>query len=220
MSDRIKIVAEPRTVTGKKVKQLRREGYIPGVIYGQSEPVHVQMEEIELRRALRTAGTTQLASIEVGGREYTVLAREIQQHVVRRDILHVDFMEVRLDVKITAEATVVSEGMSPVEEEGLGSVTLPLHSVQIEALPDDLISELTVDVSQIQAIDDVIYVRDLPRPDNVEILTDPDTVVARFEIMREEEEEEVEEELLMPAADEVEVIGEAEEEEGTEEEAI
>ena len=66
MSDRVTIVAEPRTVTGKKVNQLRREGVVPGVIYGQSEPVIIQMEAKPLRRALRSAGTNQLATIEVG----------------------------------------------------------------------------------------------------------------------------------------------------------
>ena len=90
MSDRVTIAAEPRTVTGKKVKQIRRQGYVPGVIYGQSEPVNIQMEEIQLNRALRVAGTTQLATLDLEGRKYTVLAREIQQHVTRRNVLHID----------------------------------------------------------------------------------------------------------------------------------
>ncbi|MFN2138526.1 MAG: 30S ribosomal protein S2, partial [Candidatus Promineifilaceae bacterium] len=98
------IVAEPRTVTGKKVNSLRREGYVPGIIYGRSDPVKIQMEVKPLRRALRHAGTTQLATIDVNGKEYTVLAREIQQHLTRRDIIHVDFLEVDMTSTIRSEA--------------------------------------------------------------------------------------------------------------------
>lgn len=210
MSDRITIDAEPRTVTGKKVKQLRREGIIPGVVYGRSEPVHVQMDMLQLRRALRVTGSTQLATLDIAGDQRTVLVRHIQQHVTRRDILHVDFLEVDLKVKITAEASLIAVGEAAPTEEGLGVALLVQNSVEIESLPDDLISEIEVDLSKIVTPDDVIYVSDLPTPGGVEILTDPDTVVARFEYTREEEEEE-EEELVM-AADAVEVIGEEEEE--------
>ena len=116
MTDRIVIVAEPRTVTGKQVKQLRRDGYVPAVIYGQSEPVSIQVETLPLRRALRVAGTNQLATIDVNGKLYTVLAREIQQHVTRRDILHVDFMEVNMKETITSVAEIVTIGESPTVE--------------------------------------------------------------------------------------------------------
>ena len=112
MSDRVTIAAEPRKVTGKKVKQLRRQGYVPGVVYGQSESRIVQMEEKQLRRALRTAGTTQLATLDVEGKEYTVLAREIQQHLTRREILHIDFLEVDMTVTIRSEAELVTIGES------------------------------------------------------------------------------------------------------------
>ena len=78
MSERIVIEAEPREITGKQVNQLRREGWIPGVIYGRKDPVAVQMEQKALRRALRTVGTTHLADVNVGGQLRTVLVREIQ----------------------------------------------------------------------------------------------------------------------------------------------
>lgn len=206
MSDRVTIVAEPRTVTGKKVSQLRREGVIPGVIYGQSEPVIIQMDAKPLRRALRVAGTNQLATIEVDGKKYIVLAREIQQHVTRRDIIHVDFMEVDMTSTIKAEAEIVGVGESPIAASGEGMITMALFSVEIECMPDALISQIEVDLSKIETADDTIIVADLVVPEGVDILTDPESLVARFEYARadiEEEEEEMEE---MEAGD-VEVIG-------------
>lgn len=216
MSDRVTIVAEPRTVTGKKVKQLRRDGVIPGVIYGQREPIMIQMDVKPLRRALRIAGTGQLATIELGNKEYTVLAREIQQHVTRRDLIHVDFLEVDMASTIRSEAELVSVGESPLVTSGEGIVALTLYSVEIECLPDALISQIEVDLSAIQTPDDSITVADLPVPEDVTVLTDPETLVARFEYALAPEEEE-EEELEEMEAGDVEVIGREEEE--TDEEA-
>jgi large subunit ribosomal protein L25 len=212
MSDRVTIVAKPRTVTGKKVKQLRREGFIPGVIYGQREPVKIQMDVKPLRRALRIAGTGQLATVEVGDESYTVLAREIQQHVTRRDIIHVDFLEVDMTSTIRSEAELISVGESPTTAEGEGIIAQTLYAVEIECLPDALISQIEFDLSAIQTTDDSIMVADLQVPEDVTIVTDPETLVARFEYVQIEEEEE-EEELLEMEAGDVEVIGEEEEEE-------
>lgn len=93
MSDRIVIEAEPREIIGKQTSQLRREGWIPGIIYGRKTQKSVQMEQKALRRALRVVGTAHLADLSVGGTTHTVLVREIQQHATRGDIIHVDFMD-------------------------------------------------------------------------------------------------------------------------------
>lgn len=212
MSDRVTIVAEPRTVTGKKVNKLRREGYIPGVIYGRSEPVKIQMSVKPLRRALRIAGTGQLVDVEVDGKGYTVLAREIQQHVTRRDILHVDFLEVDMKSTIRSEADLVGVGESAAAASGEGIVAQVLYSVEIECLPDNLVSQIEFDLSKIETSDDSITVADLVAPEGVDILTDPETLIARFEYAMIEEEEE-EEGLEDMVAGEVEVIGREEEEE-------
>jgi len=216
MSDRVTIVAEPRTVTGKKVKQLRREGMVPGVIYGQSEPVKIQMDVKPLRRALRIAGTGQLVEIDMNGKGYTVLAREIQQHVTRRDILHVDFLEVDMASTIRSEADLISVGESPLAETGEGIIAQVLHSVEIECLPDNLVSQIEFDISTIETTDDSITIADLVVPEGITILADPETLIARFEYTPVEQEEE-EEELEEMEAGDVEVIGREEEEEMDEE---
>lgn len=204
MSERIIIEAEPREITGKQVGQLRRDGWIPGVIYGRKEPVAVQMEQKALRRALRTVGTTHLADVKVGGQLRTVLVREIQQHATRGDLVHIDFMEVDMKSKLRASADLVTVGMAVPEAEGLGAATLMLREVDIECLPDDLVAEIEVDLSAIKTADDTIYVKDITAPKGVEILTDPEQVVARFEFAAAEEVELGEE--TEGGADAVEVI--------------
>lgn len=190
MSDRIIIEAEAREITGKQVSQLRRDGWIPGVIYGRQTTQSVQMEQKALRRALRAVGTTHLADVTVNGRKHTVLVREIQQHATRGDIVHVDFLEVDMKAKLRTEAELVGIGEALPEAEGLGVATLMLRQVEIECLPDNLVSQIDVDLSSIRTPDDVIHVKDLALPQGVEILTDPDQVVARFEYAAAEEEDE------------------------------
>lgn len=205
--ERLMITAEPRTIVGKKVKQLRRTGMIPAVIYGQKESVNIQLENLALRRLLRQAGSTHLIDVSLGKSKRIVLVREIQSHVTRGDLVHVDFIEVDMKVLIKAEADLVAVGESKPATEGLGVVTLALRFVEIESLPDALVSEIEVDLTRIQTPDDVIYVGDLVTPEGVMILTDPETTVARFEYEKLAEEEEEEEELFVPAADAVEVVG-------------
>jgi large subunit ribosomal protein L25 len=196
MSDKLTITAEPRTVTGKQVKQLRQAGIIPAIIYGQQEPISIQLENKSLRRVLRQASTTRLIDLELQNGVRTVLAREIQQHPTRGDLIHVDFFEVNMSETITSEAELVLTGDMSEALEGLGTVVLLVHSVEIECLPGDLVSEIEVDMSGIAGADDVIYVSDLRLPKGVTISDDPETVVAHFEYTQTAEQAEAEEASL------------------------
>ncbi len=181
MSERLMIAAAPRTLIGKQVRQLRRDGYIPAVIYGQGEPEHIQLENLPLRRVLRHASTTHLINLDVNGKIRTVLAREIQAHVTRGDLVHVDFYEVNMLETITSTAELVMTGKSAPATRGGGTDVLILHNVDIECLTDNLVSEIVVDMSRIKRADDVLYLKDIPAPEGVTILTDPEMLVARFE---------------------------------------
>ncbi len=213
MAERVTFNAETRSLFGKKTKKLRREGMVPAVVYGQRDPLHIQVDRIPLRRALRQAGTNELIDISVDGKVVTVLARDIQQHATRGDLIHVDFFEVDMAETIIAEVPLVFSGETDSELQALGQVTQILHSVEIECLPGDLVSELEVDISAITAPDHVIYAGDVPLPEGLTLITDPETAVTSFDYFREEEEEEDEDMLFAPAADEVEVIGRGADEE-------
>lgn len=209
MAERVTFDAEQRTVLGKKSSQLRRAGIIPAVVYGQSEPLHIQVDGIPLRRALRQAGSNELIDIKVNGKKITVLAREIQQHPTRGDVLHVDFFEVNMRETIIAEIPLVMVGEPTDDLISLGQITQILHSVEVECLPGDLISEIQFDISHLDSPDDIIFVHNLELPEALTLITDPETTVTSFDYFREEEEEEEAEEdlLFATAADEVEVIG-------------
>lgn len=215
MADRIAINAESRSVIGKKVKRLRKQGIIPAVVYGQNEPAHIQIENLPLRRALRVAGSSQLLDLTVDGeRSLTVIAREIQQHVTRGDLIHIDFYEVDMKQTIRTDVELVAINMAAPEIEGLGVGALTMRTIEIECLPDALISELEVDMSQIETLTSLLSVSDLVAPAGVTILADENTTIARFQITRAEEvEDEEDEEGFDPAADSVEVIAKGKEEE-------
>ena len=194
MAEEIKIVAQPRTVIGKKVKTLRREGIVPAVIYGQNDPISIQIEELILRRALRTAGRTNVIDVDIDGKSHMVLVREIQRHLTRGDLIHIDFLEVDMDATVTAmaELFLINEEASQPVKDGMGILVQDLRTVEIEAKPANLIDSLTVDGTLIEKSNDVIHVSDLVAPDGVAITSDPEMVIARFEIFRAEEVEEVE----------------------------
>ena len=195
MAERLILAAEPRTVTGKQVKAMRRVGIIPAVIYGQQDVRTIQMNRTELRRVLRAAGGTQLIDINVSDQSFTVLAREIQQHATRGDILHVDFFEVNMDEDIVVDVELVPVGISPLSEDGEGTVVILPNTVQIQTKPGNLISEVEVDLSLIVDPSDTIQAKDLPLPDNVALYSDPEMLIANFQYQIEVEEDEEEDEL-------------------------
>ncbi len=218
MAERVTFDAEQRNLLGKKSRQLRRAGKVPAVIYGQSEPVHIEIEGIPLRRALRQAGSNELIDIQVGGKKVTVLAREIQQHPTRGDVLHVDFYEVNMRETIITDIPLVMTGEPASDLRAMGQVTQILHAITVECLPGDLVSSIDFDVSHFSTPDDIIFVSDLPVPQGMTLITDPETTVTSFDYFREEEEEEEAEEdlLFATAADEVEVIGRGQDDEDSE----
>lgn len=215
MTDRVNLVVEPRESTTEKAKSLRKEGWIPGVIYGQGQNINIKVENLMLRRILRDVGMTNLIDVTLEKDLHTVLAKDIQKHPTRGDLIHIDFYEVDMKETLVVDAALKMIGESLPVTDGLGTTSLVLYTVQIECLPDKLISEIEVDMSLIETPDDMITVSQLEVPEGVTILDDPEAVIARFEYVQVEEEEEEEEEELMfaQAADDVEVIAKGKQEE-------
>ena len=214
MSDRVQIAAEVRSVTGKKVKRLRHDGWTPGVIYGQGvEAVPIQIETKPLRRTLRVAGSSDLFDIAVKGETHTVLIRDIQKHITRGDLLHVDFLAVNMNQTVTTDAALVTVGEAPVIDLGLGSIRQMLHAVDIECLPNALVSEIEVDLSSLEKVSDQIFVSDITPPEGVTILTDPDTLVIRYQLDRSSEEVDEEEEFISTSVESVELVSRSKQDE-------
>jgi large subunit ribosomal protein L25 len=177
----LKLAANERTIVGKKVRQLRKQGIVPGTIYGPAtDPVNVSFPYRELEVALMKAGGTNIIDIEVDGATYPVLARDIQRDVLRGDILHADFFAVDMNTKIRAEIPLYIVGDSPLVV-ARKAVLLPgPNSLTAEMLPNRLINSIEVDVSVLKEIGDTIYVKDLHLGEDVAILNDPDEMVAKI----------------------------------------
>lgn len=179
MSDRTSFNAELRTLTGKKVKQLRRQGLTPGVVYGASEPVSVQLDTAPLFLYLRDSGSNDLLELNIDGDTRTVITKDVQRHVTRGELVHVDFYEVNMKETIVADVDVVLTGASTVPASE-GIVQQVLFQITIEALPDALVSAIEVDEGLIDSVDATIFVSDLVAPEGVTIITEQDAAIATF----------------------------------------
>jgi len=215
-TEQVELTAEKRTVTGKHVQRLRREGWVPGVMYGHGfEPVPLQFEERSLAHILSRVGGSQLVGINIKGDKQPEMAlvRDVQRDPIRGNFLHVDFYRVMMTERLTAEVPLVTVGESPVTEAREGILLQGISSIEVECLPGDLVDAIEVDLSDLVEIDQGIYVRDLAVPAGIDVLTDVDEMIVRIVPLEAEEIEEEEEEELMPGAEEVEVLTEAKEEE-------
>jgi large subunit ribosomal protein L25 len=207
--------AELRNITGKAVKHMRRQGYVPAVVYGhRTEPVSLQVSERALRQALRVAGTNRLITLNVPGQESAkmVLVRELQRDALSHAMLHVDFYEVVMTEEITADVPIVLVGESELVKGGGGLLFQGLDAIEVECLPGDLPQQVEIDLSPLVEIDQAVVVRDLKLGDAVKVLTDLNEVVVKI---LPPEEEEIEEAPAPTEPAEVEVVGkkvEAEEE--------
>ncbi len=206
----IELTAEKRTVLGKQVKQLRRQGWVPGVIYGHGfDSVPLQFEARSLRQVLSQVGGSQLIAIKIKEQKQPEMAlvREVQRDPIWDALWHVDFYRVMMTERLTAEVPLAIVGESPVVEQNEGVLLHSISAVEVECLPGDLVDAIEVDLADLIEVDQALYVRDLAVPAGIEILTDPDEMIVR--VVRLEEEEEVEEEeVVMPEAEEIEVITE------------
>jgi len=208
------IKAELRTVTGKQVGALRRQGKLPGVIYGHHvSPTPIIMDLREASRILSGVSASTLITLQVDGIEHAALVRERQRDFIRRTLLHVDFQAVSLTEKIRTRVNVVLTGSAPAVKDVNGVVVSGLDSLEVEGLPQDLPERFEVDLGSLVNIGDGLYVRDVKAPSGMEILDSPDEMIAIVTLAKEEEEV-----VAEPVAEEPEVIERGKKEEEEEEE--
>lgn len=183
----ITLRAETGRIPGSRnAERLRREGKVPGIVYGQEmEPVAVAVDHHDLVAALSTdAGRNVLINLEIGGDSVLTLPRVVERHPFRNRVRHVDFLKVSLTETLETEVAVHFLGEPAGAAEG-GVFTAMMHSVSIEALPRDLPDSIDVDVSAL-GIGDHISVSDLPVIPGVTYLADPEAMVAHVTAFREE----------------------------------
>jgi large subunit ribosomal protein L25 len=167
-----------RPLGSRNTRRLRREGKIPGVIYGHgSAPLAVAVVGREFRTALSgEAGLNTLLTLDAGGTTYLTLAREIQLHPVKGTVNHVDFVIVRRDEIIAAEVPISLVGEALEVQRGDGLVDQQLFNLSVRALPTNIPSSIEVDVSDL-VIGGAVRVSDLTLPDGVTTEVDGDAAV-------------------------------------------
>ena len=212
------LTAQTRRMKGKQVGALRRAGRLPGILYGRGiEPIAIEMEVSTATRVLEGASASTLLDLQLNGESHKVLVREVQRHPLRRTMDHVDLMKVALDVAIRTSVPIELTGEATAVKTFGGVLVTGVSEIDVEALPADLPSRVTVDLGPLATMDARITVADLFLGKGVRVLSDPQAVVARVIYQVEEKiEEEVAPVAAVPA--EPEIIGRGKKEEEIEEE--
>lgn len=196
MSD-VKLSVEPRTQFGSgPAGRYRREGKVPATVYGlDADPQSILCNGRELERILHGAsGANTLITLNLSDGDALALARQIQRHATRGDLVHVDFVRISRNIAVAAEIPLHIEGEAPGARQG-GLLEQLLFSVTVEAMPGNIPNELIVDVSALE-LGDQIHVSDLKVAAGVEIQQEADALVVQVAIPRglgDEEEAEAEE---------------------------
>jgi large subunit ribosomal protein L25 len=180
--ERTTLTVQARESLGSRnTRRLRKQGFVPGVLYGSGEPVAISIEERELRRALTgAAGLHSILDVQIDGKgsSHASILKDYQVDKVRGYLVHVDLQEVRLDQTIIASVSVhlIGGEDAPGVREG-GVLSQPLREIQVEALPLEIPEHIDLDVSHM-ATGDTLRISDITVPDGVTLLDDPETVIA------------------------------------------
>ena len=208
--ERVVIKATKRDVTGKKVSQLRREGKMPGVVYGHHiEPIAIVMDAREVTRAMIGLTPSSIVTIDIDGEDHAALIRERQRDYLRNKFIHIDFQAVSRTEKIRARIETVLEGTAPAVKNYNGIVLHEKEYIEVEALPEHLPERFIVDISNLNRIGDMIRISDMSIADDVTVFDDVNDVIVSISGVKEEAEEEEE----TASTDEPEVVEKGKKEE-------
>jgi large subunit ribosomal protein L25 len=211
--------AKIRRVTGKGVKNLRKQNLVPAVIYGKDvKSENLSVDYLLFAKLYKEAGESTLVDLKIDEQApVKVLIQEVQVEPMSGKFVHVDFRQVKMTEKIKAEALLKFINEAPAIKELGGTLIKSLDKIEIECLPQDLVHEIEVDISALKTFEDRIHIKDLKIPAGVKVLSDINVTVATAEAPLTEEE--LKAELEMPIVEKVEEVGvvEKEKKEGEEE---
>ena len=211
-NETVRLTARSRSTSGKgAARQLRRSGSLPAVVYGRREEAEsLELDTHELSRLLgRIHAATTVIDLEVDdGEPRPVLIREIQRHPYRPELLHVDFFEIRSDVRIRVQVPVHTVGTAVGMEMG-GILQQQRHEVEVECLPGEIPSGFEVDISHLE-IGDALHLSDVDAG-GVTLLGDPDEMICTIAPPTAEEVDEEEDVVEEGVEEEAEEAGDEDE---------
>lgn len=213
----LQLKANRREMLGKKTRFLRRQGTTPTHLFGHKiESLALECQTAELADIVGQAGMTRLIDLSIGGDKQPkkVIIREIQRNSISRQLLHVDFFQIKLTEKMKAEIPIILVGEAPALKEKGRIISQSLTHLGVESLPDKLPPQIEIDLSPLTEMGNSIHVSDIVLDPAVTITTDPARLVVRIAeaaIARvEKEEAEAEEEELTAEEAEAKAKAEAE----------
>ena len=192
--DDLKLEATNRTVMRKKTRFLRRQGITPVHLFGHGiESLALQCDTVQLKRIIAQAGMTKPVNLEIEDEKgpKSVFVREIQRSAVYKQLLHVDFYQVRKGEKIKVDVPIILVGESPAMKLKGRILTHGVTSLSIESLPDALPSQIEVDLSPLEDLDQAIHVKDIILAPDVTVHDDPEQLVVKVSEVAVEKVEEV-----------------------------
>ncbi len=191
------LAVKTREKFGKNLKALRREGLIPAELYGRGfENAHLAIDGKEFKKVFGQSGESTIINLLIGkdsprsageAGSRPALVHNIQKDFLTNEIIHIDFHQVRMDEKIRAHIPLEFKGEAPAVKEFGGILNKTISEIEVEALPGNLPRHFEVDVSGLKELDQSFYVSDLKVPKGVEILIEPETVIATVTPPAEEE---------------------------------
>ena len=214
----MKIQAAKREKTGHKAKGLLDEKIIPAVIYGpKRKSTNIEVPFKDFHTAFNEVHYSKILDIELPGekKESKALIREVQTDPLTDEVIHASFLELDLAKPITVEVPIVTKGVSKAVKDNIGFLMTPLNSITLKCLPENLPSEVTIDISALNEIGDSIMLNEIKLPEGVQIAMESiESVTLAFIAPPQKE---IVEEEVVPAEGEA-VEGEAQEEEEAAEE--
>jgi len=197
----LELSAQLRPETGRGNKQIRKQGFIPAILYGRKiKNLALSVKAQDFEKVYQEAGESTLIKLKIGEdqdkaksakdgslprdrqsaageKERVVLIHEVANDPVSDKPIHIDFYQVKMDEPIKAEVPLVFVGESPAVKEAAGVLVKNIQSLEIEALPKDLPHQIEVDISSLKTVDSKIYIEDLKLPAEVKIEIQPEEVV-------------------------------------------
>lgn len=208
---------EKRKITGKKVKNLRKEGILPGNIYGKDfKSISVQVPLKEFEKVYKEVGETGLVDIVLDSKTIPVLIHNVDADYLN-NILHAEFYKVNLAEKVKTMVPLLIIGEPKAVVDRIGLLMNITNEIEVEALPTELPENIEVNVESLTNIDDQISIGDLKVPSGVDILSDPNQVIVKIdELVSKEAQEQAAEEAAAAEEAKAEEAGGEEAKEGEE----
>jgi large subunit ribosomal protein L25 len=182
--------ASSRTIVGKQVKQLRNQGQLPAVVYGHDrKSTPLSINALEYERVFNTAGTSTLVDLMIDdAKPVKVLLHEPQLHPVKPMAVHADLYVVKMNEKLQTEIPLEFVGDAEAVSVLEGTLNVVLDALTVECFPDKLVPVIEVDITSLKTFDDILRISDIKLPDGLEVLADPEEVIATITAPRSEEE--------------------------------